>query len=148
METKEFTIERELDAPRETVWQAWTDPVLAARWWHPHEVVTPPESVVVDVREGGRYRYLMVAPDGREYPTGGEFIEVREPERLRFSWAEPGADVEDAYVITVDLRELPGGRCAMTFHLQGRDEDRGRDDSVHDGWVEAFEELDALLVQR
>lgn len=36
----------------------------------------------------------------------------------------------------------------MTFHLLGRDEDRGRDDSVHDGWVEAFEELDALLVQR
>ena len=48
MARKEFTITRTLDAPREAVWRAWTDPALAAQWWHPHEVVTPPDSARLD----------------------------------------------------------------------------------------------------
>jgi uncharacterized protein YndB with AHSA1/START domain len=145
MATKEFTITRTFDAPREAVWRAWTDPALAAQWWHPHEVVTPPESVRIDARVGGRYEYLMVAPDGSEYPTGGEYLEVREPERLRFSWADPGDAVTDAMIITVDLAEASGGGCEMTFHLAGIDEDRATRDGIHQGWTEAFEELDDAL---
>lgn len=148
MDTKEFTITRTFDAPREAVWRAWTDPALAAQWWHPHEVVTAPGSVHIDLRVGGTYAYLMIAPDGTAYPTGGEYLEVREPERLRFSWADPGAAVEEAMLITVDLAELDDGRCAMTFHLRGVDEDRVSEQSVSQGWREAFEELDAILVHR
>lgn len=45
MTEKQFTIVREFDAPRTTIWRAWTDPTLAAKWWHPHGLVTPAESV-------------------------------------------------------------------------------------------------------
>lgn len=145
MRGKEFTITRTFDAPREAVWRAWTDPSIAAQWWHPHEVVTPPESVRIDLREGGRYEYRMVAPDGSEYPTGGEYLEVREPERLRFSWADPGDAVADAMLITVDLAEAADGRCDMTFHLEGVDDDRVSEQSVSQGWAEAFDELDEAL---
>ncbi|SFS08920.1 Uncharacterized conserved protein YndB, AHSA1/START domain [Agrococcus baldri] len=147
MTTKQFTITREFDAPRAALWRAWTDPAIAAQWWHPHEVVTPPESVRIDLRVGGTYEYLMVDPDGGRWPTGGEYLEVREPERLRFSWADPGDAVADAMRITVDLRELPGERCEMTFHLEGVDEDRVSEQSVSTGWAEAFDELDGVLVQ-
>lgn len=145
MATKEFTITRTFDAPREAVWRAWTEPALAAQWWHPHEVVTPPESVRIDARVGGRYECLMIAPDGSEYPSGGEYLEVREPERLRFSWADPGDAVADAMLITVDLVDAGDGRCEMTFHLERIDEDLATQQGIHQGWSEAFDELDDAL---
>jgi uncharacterized protein YndB with AHSA1/START domain len=148
MATKEFTITRTFDAPREAVWRAWTDPALAAQWWHPHEVVTPPESVRIDARVGGRYEYLMIAPDGTEYPTGGEYLEVREPERLRFSWADPGDAVADAMLITVDLADPGDGRCEMTFRLERIDEDLATEQGISQGWSEAFDELDDALAVR
>ncbi|GEK81573.1 SRPBCC family protein [Agrococcus baldri] len=145
--TKQFTITREFDAPREAVWRAWTDPAIAAQWWHPHEVVTKEGSTRIDLREGGSYAYTMVIPDGTEYPTGGEYLEVREPERLRFTWADPGDEQREAPVITIDLAELADDRCEMTFHLLGIDDDRPSDHGVFDGWNEAFEELDDVLVR-
>jgi uncharacterized protein YndB with AHSA1/START domain len=144
--TKEFTITREFDAPRETVWRAWTDPTIAGQWWHPHEV-TLKDGARIDLRVGGSYAYTMVIPDGTEYPTGGEYLEVREPERLRFTWADPGDDAREAPVITVDLAELPGDRCEMTFRLQGMGDDRPSEHGVYDGWTEAFEELDDALAR-
>ncbi|WP_110587923.1 SRPBCC family protein [Microbacterium suaedae] len=142
----DFTITRTFDAPRATVWRAWTDPTVAAQWWHPHEVTTPAESVRIDLREGGGYAYLMIDPTGGEWPTAGEYLEVREPERLRFTWGTPDAPRgPDVPVITVDLAEVPGGRTEMTFHLDGRADDRGTEYSVYDGWTEAFEVLDGVL---
>ncbi len=46
----------------------------------------PAESVRIDPREGGAYEYLMIDPTGGEWPTAGIYLEVREPERLRFTW--------------------------------------------------------------
>lgn len=146
MSIPEFTIHRTFNAPRQTLWRAWTDPSAAARWWHPHEVTTPAESVEIDLRVGGSYSYLMIDPTGGEWPTAGEYLEVCEPEHLCFTWGEPddprGPEIP---VITVDLEETPDGRTNMTFHVRGQADDRGSEHGVHDGWTEAFEELDAVL---
>ncbi|MGO1912232.1 MAG: SRPBCC family protein, partial [Corynebacterium sp.] len=56
--TPEFTINRTFDAPRELVWRAWTEEKELAQWFRPMGVTT--ESVSVDLRVGGRYRYTMV----------------------------------------------------------------------------------------
>lgn len=140
-----FSIVRDLAAPREVVWHAWTDPLIATNWWHPHGVVTKPGSVNIDLREGGAYRYTMVAPDGREFPTSGTYLEVVEPQRLRFTWGAVG-DHCDVPVITVELSEVGHDRTRMTFHLLGVENDSGTPESVHDGWTQAFEELEAMLV--
>ncbi|AVZ40629.1 MULTISPECIES: SRPBCC domain-containing protein [unclassified Dietzia] len=145
MSVPEFTITRTFDAPRETVWRAWTDPAVAARWWHPHEVTTPADSVAIDLRVGGRYTYLMIDPTGREWPAAGEYLEIREPDRLRFTWGSPGDDGDEVPVITVDLAEVGDGHTLMTFHVAGLPDDRGSEHSAHDGWTEAFEELDGVL---
>jgi uncharacterized protein YndB with AHSA1/START domain len=137
---KQFTIVRVFDAPRSVIWRAWTDPDEAANWWHPREVVTPRDSVRIDARVGGRYEYRMIAPDATEYPTGGEYLEVQEPERLKFTWSDPGDPVEDAPVITVVLAELDGDRTEMTFTVQGVD-GRPGDDYIYDGWDQAFDVL-------
>ncbi|PRZ42996.1 uncharacterized protein YndB with AHSA1/START domain [Antricoccus suffuscus] len=135
---KEFTITRVFDAPREILWRAWTDPDEAAQWWHPRNVRTPRESVRIDARVGGSYEYMMIAPDGTEFPTSGEYLEVVEPERLVFTWGMP-TDSE-APVITVVLTETAPGQTEMMFHLRGADGQPG-DYGVYDGWASAFEIL-------
>lgn len=140
---KQFTITRVFDAPRETVWRAWTDPDEAARWWHPRGIIVPRESVEIEVRPGGRYRYTMIAPDGTEYPTAGVYREVVEPERLVFTWGSPDDADDAAPLITVTLADL-GSRTEMTFHLDGIAGVPG-DENVYDGWASAFDVLDELL---
>jgi uncharacterized protein YndB with AHSA1/START domain len=56
---KEFAIVREYDAPREKVFQAWTDPALISQWWGPEGVFTP--ICEVDARPGGLIHIVMEA---------------------------------------------------------------------------------------
>jgi len=140
-ERAQFTITRMFDAPRELVWQAWTEEADAAQWWHPRGISIKPGSVAVDARVGGRYAYTMVNDaNGDEYPTAGVYREIVEPERLVFTWASPGDDDATAPVITVTLRELDGDRTEMLFHLVGFPGAPG-DDNVYDGWDSAFDLL-------
>ena len=144
---KEFTISRVLDASREAVWRAWTDPDEAPYWLHPRGVTTPRAHVDFDVRPGGDYRYTMVAADGTEILTVGTYREVVPPERLVFTWGSPGDADEERAVITVDLLDHgpSGGQTLMTFHLDGMAGMPG-DSFVYDGWSEAFDLLDERLV--
>ncbi len=144
---KEFTITRLLDAPRQAVWRAWTDPDEAPYWLHPRGVTTPRAQVDFDVRPGGDYRYTMVAADGTEILTVGRYREVAPPDRLVFTWGSPGDADEERAVITVDLLEHgpSGGQTLMTFHLDGMAGTLG-DNFVYDGWSEAFDLLDERLV--
>jgi uncharacterized protein YndB with AHSA1/START domain len=143
---KQFTITRVFDAPRELVWQAWTDPEEAAVWWHPRGVETPRESVHIEARVGGRYSYTMIGPDRTEYPTAGVYREIDAPERLVFTWGSPGDDDDLAPVISIDLAEHgpAGEQTLMTFHLRGID-GRPGDENVYDGWDQAFDILDLHL---
>lgn len=75
-----FRISWVFDAPRELVWQAWTEPKRMAQWWGPRVMTTP--VCELHVRVGGAYRIVMRAPDGTEYPMEGVFREVVAPERL------------------------------------------------------------------
>jgi len=136
---REFTIARELDAPRELVFRAWTDPEHLTRWFGPRGCSTPRASIATDVRPGGTWRATMVVDEtGQEFPTGGFYLEVREPERLVFTWREPGGDAES--VVTVALADLGGGRTAMTFHQAGFTTEETRRE-VHEGWSSAFDRL-------
>ncbi|MEO7995609.1 MAG: SRPBCC domain-containing protein, partial [bacterium] len=69
-----------IDAPRERVFQAWTDPEQLAQWFGPRDFTTAiPE---LDVHPGGRFRIVMRDADGVEYPISGVYTEVVPPEWL------------------------------------------------------------------
>ena len=68
----EIQVERIFDAPRELVWQVWTDPQLIPEWWGDGTVVEQ-----MDVSAGGKYRFRT-----RFGVVEGEFREVEAPERL------------------------------------------------------------------
>ncbi|MCC6457824.1 MAG: SRPBCC family protein [Caldilineaceae bacterium] len=77
---RELIIERVFDAPRELVFDAWTDPAHVAHWWGPTGFTTTTQGM--DVREGGIWRFIMHGPDGTDYPNKIVYTEVVKPERL------------------------------------------------------------------
>jgi uncharacterized protein YndB with AHSA1/START domain len=135
----ELTITRVLDAPRELVFRAWIDPDQLVRWYGPTGVHTPRETIDFDVRVGGRWRLTMVNDEtGEEYPTGGEFHEIAEPERLAFTWGDP-ARADSMTVVTVTFADL-GGKTEMTLHQTGLTDEHQRA-GVHDGWSTALDKF-------
>lgn len=76
----ELVLTRTFDAPRELVFELWTDPKHLAHWWGPKGFTTTVHEM--DVRPGGAWRYSMRGPDGVDYPFNGEFVEVVKLEKL------------------------------------------------------------------
>jgi uncharacterized protein YndB with AHSA1/START domain len=79
----EFVMTRKFKAPRELVFQAWTDPKHLAQWWGPRGFTNP--VCQWDARPGGKIYDVMRSPDGQDYPMGGQFREVTPPERVVLS---------------------------------------------------------------
>jgi uncharacterized protein YndB with AHSA1/START domain len=103
---------REFDAPRDLVFDAWTDPKHLAQWWGPNGFTTTTMSF--DLRPGGVWRFVMHGPDGRDYQNRITFEEVVRPERIVYRHGG-GEDVEPVqFRQTVIFHDL-GGRTRMTW---------------------------------
>jgi uncharacterized protein YndB with AHSA1/START domain len=77
---EQILIMREFDAPRDLVYKAWTSPDLVKRWWGAKRgEVTVAE---IDLRVGGKWRYVGVMPDGTEVAFHGEYREIVPNERI------------------------------------------------------------------
>jgi uncharacterized protein YndB with AHSA1/START domain len=105
MTRHELTLERTFEAPRDLVWQCYTDPAHLTQWWGPQGMHTPLDKIEVDLRPGGAYHLTMVDGDGNEYPSQMTIREVRAPEFLAFGW--------DAQ------RGLGGGEVTVEFFDEG-----------------------------
>ena len=70
----ELVIERTFDAPREKMWQAWTDGEKQRSWWGPKTYTAP--SVTIDLRVGGKYLGVMRSPEGRDYWSTGVYRKI------------------------------------------------------------------------
>ncbi len=77
---KPLNIQYTFEAPRQAVWDAWTQPEQFKQWYMPAPYSVP--SCEFDVRPGGQLRVDTKAPDGRIMPMTGEFIVVEEPAKL------------------------------------------------------------------
>src|SRR5579862_7715879 len=80
---RELTLTRLIDAPREKLYRAWTDPRLLKQWFAPLPYTTPVAEL--DVRPGGSSLIVMRGPDGTELPNRGVYLEVVPNERLVFT---------------------------------------------------------------
>jgi uncharacterized protein YndB with AHSA1/START domain len=79
---REFVHSRLIDAPRERVFRAFSDPAHLARWWGPTGFTSTFHTF--DLRPGGAWRFVMHGPDGVDYPNESVFVEVLAPERIVF----------------------------------------------------------------
>jgi uncharacterized protein YndB with AHSA1/START domain len=87
---REIVFTRLLDAPRELVFDVWTDPKHIANWWGPEGFTNTISEM--DVRPGGVWRFVMRGPDGTEYPNKIVYDEIVRPEHIMY---EHGADGDD-----------------------------------------------------
>lgn len=145
----ELAITRVFDAPRDLVFDAWTKPELLTRWLGIHNGWTFPVCEV-DLRVGGRYRWVWRGPDGNEMGVGGVYREIARPERLvsteRFD--EPWYPGEALDTITLTERD---GRttCVLTMALESKEARDGVLRSGMDSGIESgYAKLDGLLAQR
>jgi len=112
---REIVITRVLDAPRELVWDAWSDPKQVVQWWGPRGFTTTIQEM--DVRPGGVWRHIMRGPDGTEYPNKSVFLEVVKPERVVYSHGggrkgDPSAQFEATWTF-----EAQGDKTKLTVHM-------------------------------
>jgi uncharacterized protein YndB with AHSA1/START domain len=93
---EEILITRRFDAPRHLVYRAWTTPELVRRWWSGRRGEM--RSAEIDLRVGGRWRYVMVAEGGHEVAFHGEYREIVPDERIVTTevFEMPGADPAEA----------------------------------------------------
>lgn len=97
---QEIITKRVLSAPRELVFQVWTESKHVAQWWGPTGfTITTRE---MDVRPGGIWRYVMHGPDGTDYPNKIVYLEVERPERLVYAH---GDDEGEHFRVTVTFAE-------------------------------------------
>jgi uncharacterized protein YndB with AHSA1/START domain len=112
---REIVISRVFDAPREVVWDAWTDPKQVVQWWGPRGFTTTIHEM--DVRPGGVWHQTMHGPDGANYPGKSVFLEVVKPERIVFSHGGgkeggPGANFRSTWTF-----EVEGDQTRVTIRM-------------------------------
>ena len=156
-EEDELVIARIVDAPRELVFKAWTEPERAMRWWGPKGFTCP--VCKIDLRPGGVYFNCMRSPEGKDYWSKGLYLEIVEPERIvctdtfadekgnTVSPKEYGMspDWPEEALITVTLAELVG-KTMLTLRHSPIKPGTERD-MCQQGWNESLDKLEDYLAK-
>ncbi len=149
-DSKTLIITRVLKAPRALVWKMFSDPYHLAQWWGPRGFTNRVEKL--DFRTGGSWLHVMIGPDGREYPTDNDIVEVTEPVRIvyRNQPADPklfGDNPPPGFTKTISFTEVPDGtelRLVCSF-----DKPEHKDAVIRRGFAlgtnESFDKLEAHL---
>ena len=139
---EQIEIRREFDAPRHLVYEAWTTPSLVERWWHSKRgEMTVCE---IDLRVGGKWRYVMVADGGMEVGFHGEYREIVPNERIVSTEVYEGMPDAEA-VNTVTFAEVDG-RTVVTILVQHASKEH-RDIHIQSGMEDGLQDALDLLEQ-
>jgi uncharacterized protein YndB with AHSA1/START domain len=112
---REISIMRVVDAPREMVFEAWTDPQQVVQWWGPYGFTTTIHEM--DVRPGGVWRFVMHGPDGTDYDNHVVFDQVVKPEPLVYRHGGGEENDIKEFHVTVTFDEDDGGKTRLTLRL-------------------------------
>ncbi len=100
---REIVIARTFDAPRDLVFQVWTDPSHVDQWWGPSGFRNA--TFEMDVRPGGVWRYVMHGPDGVDYENQIVYDTIVKPEQLSYTHGSGAVDDPDQFQVTVTFTE-------------------------------------------
>ena len=138
---QQVLITRILEAPRERVFRAWTDPDEVAAWYGPEHMEAPRERIRIDLRVGGRWELTMVQRGGgREFSIGYDILELVEPELIVLR-SDPMPEHEPT-VTRVEFHDH-GDKTRITLS-DGPYPPEGRG-HAEAGWNAAFDKLAAFV---
>ena len=137
---EQILITREFDAPKHLVYQAFTTPELVKRWWHANRgEMTVAE---IDLRVGGKWRYVMIAEGDFEVGFHGEYREIRPNERIVSTEVYEGMPDAEA-VNTMTLTEADG-RTTLEILVQHASKEH-RDAHIESGMEAGMQDAMDLL---
>lgn len=147
---RELVLTRMIDAPREKLFRAWTEPDLLVQWFAPLPWTT--SAVEVDLRPGGRSLFVMRDPDGKDYPNMGVYLEVVKNEKLVFTdaYTEGWQPCEKPFFTGIITFEDVGGKTRYTArarHWTVENRDMHEKMGFHEGWGQCADQLAALVAK-
>jgi uncharacterized protein YndB with AHSA1/START domain len=134
-------LSRIIQADRETVFRAWTEPEHLKRWSCPEGLQVA--DVQVDLRVGGKYRLRMEGPEGQFHTAVGVYREIERPKRLVYTWDWLEEDHKTGEtLVTVEFNELDGStEVVLTHELFPSSEAK---QGHADGWTSCLNRLERL----
>lgn len=107
---------REFNAPRNLVFNAWTDPVKIGKWWGPTGFTTSTKQM--EFSTGGEWIFTMHGPDGTDYPNHIVYTGIKEPEKIQYDHYKWKNSIKDSplFKSTVTFEDL-GGKCRVQMQL-------------------------------
>ncbi len=143
----ELIVIGEVEAPRELVFRAHTDPELYKEWLGPRGMTT--RFIMMEPRSGGIYRFVQKDADGKEYAFHGVYHEVLAPERIIGTFEYEGLP-EPGHVLleTTRFEALPRNRTRIVVQDVFQsvvDRDGMVQTGMEKGLSESYERLDEVL---
>jgi len=138
-----LVLRRVFDAPRETVFRLWSDPLRVKEWWHPKGFTTT--RFEMDFREGGAYRFT-VHSEVREGSAYGVYRVIEAPQRIvmSFQWDSGDPAHDRPTLVTLEFEEQGADRTLLTFFQEPFDSDADRI-SHSQGWGQVLDSFAATL---
>jgi uncharacterized protein YndB with AHSA1/START domain len=144
---KEMTLTRVINAPRDVIFRAWTDPGQVEKWWGPKDFTNPVCNV--DASPGGKILIHMQAPDKAIYPMDGEFHEIIEPVKLVFTSAALDKHGNRLFeILNTVIFSDEDGKTKITLHAAVSnitEEGRPYIDGMNEGWNQRIDRLDEFV---
>ncbi len=127
---------RVIAADQETLFDAWLDPEMLAKFMTPGPNMSVPEATS-DARVGGRFRVVMRAGD-QDMPHEGTYKTIDRPNTLAFTWESPFSTLEDS-TVTINFEKVEGGTNVKLHHVRFPSEE-SRDNHMG-GWTSILNAL-------
>ena len=136
-------IKRFINAPRDRVYAAWTDPAQLRQWFGPEKVQT--RNLIADARVGGKFRWELINSEGEKMTCLGEYRELQPGRKIVFTWQwDDDEDWEDhTSVVTVELSDRDNGTELRLIHEQLPNE--ASRDGHTEGWNSALDKLEKFF---
>ncbi|MBL7839733.1 MAG: SRPBCC family protein [Cyclobacteriaceae bacterium] len=115
---RELLITREVKAPAELVWEAWTNPAHIIHWWGPNGFTNTIHEM--NVTPGGVWRYMMHGPDGTDFPNRITYKEVVKPKLLTYLHDSDKENDPAQFDVTVNFK-AKGNSTEITMRMVFRD---------------------------
>ena len=142
--TQEIITTCVLNAPRQMVFTAFTEPIIIERWWGPRSMVTSVDTF--DPYQGGSWRYVQRDAQGNEYSFRGVFHDIQSPERIVQTFEFEGAPGQ--VLLDTILFEEVDGKTLITDHSVFQsvaDRDAMLAENMEAGASESMERLAEIL---
>src|SRR2546428_5997370 len=109
-------IKRLIKAPRDRVFEAWTDPAQLKKWFGPENCQT--HDLIADARVGGKFRWDLSNSEGEKMTMRGEYRELQPGKKIVFTWRWDDDETWESHtsLVTVELSDCDGGTSLPWIH--------------------------------